>query len=302
MKRKTIIILVLTCIISLSLLYFLTDRTEAPVWPRTANLWTVGRYEMPQALWESGILKVDAYITNPAGLESGIHFNFELNEDYRYFIIRVFHCTTGLAHILNIALSNGEGFSMNFQFPQEEGVSHIIHAAEAWPEGEHSVSLYAWEMNINPYLHTGKAHVQVMAASSLEAVTEGLLPPPLDSLMTMRIVDERVGAKGATFLFENNSEHLIFQNHNYFIEKKQNDEWERLHWDARFNKEVWGGFITIRLETGESQIHEISWESLGELPPGFYRIILPRMIWRWENEKGMVFQQTIPLYIEFVIG
>ena len=41
--------------------------------------------------------------------------------------------------------------------------------------------------------------------------------------------------------------------------------------------------------------------NFSELSPGTYRLIVPRMMWHWVNDDGVMLYQTIPLSMEFTI-
>ena len=303
MKRALVfvILLVVAAIIVVGGL-FLRDMLFVNAQPHpTVDLWAEGRYEIPPPLMESGIIQVDTSITDPNIINEGAHFDFQLRGVFSYFKIVVFRSEPGLTPMLGIELSNGQHFFMSFAL--EEGASYIIYSAEPWPEGTHRVSLHNWAPRAeNTY---GEVHITILTATSLEAVKQGLTPPPQDSILVIEPVEGTIASYGGTFMLRNNSPYRISQNHNYYIERKVNGYWERILRRDEMLQEyvaVWAGGMQFSMGAGGVLVHSANWEGqIGRLPSGEYRIVVPRMSWRWTNDYRTTLTKTIPLHVEFTI-
>ena len=278
--------------------FILTWQTTTAHTPQTSSLGAIGRYKISQSLLEQGNMQVNSRITSMLHIgsrEQPLPFSFNICEHYQYFKLTVFHSNPVQSHfILNVELSTGEIFSMNYG--AEEGITQIIYSAEPWPAGTHYASLWATGWQVAPL---GYVDIQVVTANNLELITEDILPT-LDDILTIQAIENSITPQGANFKLKNHSNYEIHFNMNYFFEQKRNANWWR-RLDGQ-DGTGWIGFINIHLQPGEYMEHNVNWQRLGDFPPGEYRLAIPRMLWRWRNAGGIKLTKSIPLYAEFEIG
>jgi len=280
---------------------------------RVIDLWAEGRYKVDSDIVESGHLLADILIDDYRQIQDNFVIAFELTEAYQYFIVtlyretpEVFASEMAFVPSLFIQLFNGETgvgetFSMNIFM--EEGTTYIIYAASPWPVGTHLINLHYGEVSA-PDNTLDNVHVQIIAGDSVETLSKGLMPPELRGILTMEAITNSVTALGADFIITNHSPFNIWYNMNYTVEEKLNGKWEPVSGVGARGHSNWGfiDVLSIFLEPGEYFYHHVNWEAeLGALRAGEYRIKIPRMIWQWANDEGVVLRQTIPFVVEFVI-
>ena len=216
MKPRTSIALVLLLAAAVFTIYTLITTPAVPDQSNTIVLWTEGRYEISPSLWENSIVKADTSISDPLEIAEGVYFDFELYGDYRYFKITIF-ISTNSPTFLDVGLSNGEQIFTGYRF--EEGITYIIYTDEPWSEGVHYVFIRDISIH-SPFVTSGimnEVHVQIAVANCFTAISEGILPPPLDSILT---VESIVTSEEVTFIVRNHSAYDIHQDQNYHLQKK----------------------------------------------------------------------------------
>ena len=294
-----LLLLMVTAVISIYWFFMRTTPEHDHARPVAVSLWAEGRFEIPLLAQNPNTVRLNAHISEPAALNMGVPLNFELSGDDRYFVMTVYHSTPGLAHILSISLSNGDRFYMSH--PVDGGATHIIYSAESWPAGVHYVVISNANIYATPPDNAnGEVRVHVAAANNLDAVTVGLTPPPLNTIMTMEAVEGTLSPYGATFDIRNFTAYDVEQNHTCFIERQVNGSWQRVMVDEYEN--YWFGLLEISVAAGRVQLFRTNWGNrLGALDPGVYRLIVPYQYWRWVNDGGLVLRKAMPLSAEFVI-
>ena len=280
---------ILLLIIALLSIGFLTNiiRGNPQQTPNATNLWAVGRYEMPRALVQNGIKQADEIITS---ISEDKYFSFNVCEDYRYFKATVFRNNPGVAYIIYIKLSSGELFSMNAEM--EEGTTHIIYSQKQWPVGEHQLILSSmFEGNINPLVHTGYLHLQIVTSNNIQDIMQEITPPPLNEILTIS------PANHSNFKITNHSNNHIMQNLNHRIAKYVNNNWVPL--------DDYIGLLSINLPPKTNDLLYLQWvshENNLELESGRYKLIIQQMSWTWINPSGHPLTQIIPVTVEFEIN
>lgn len=280
LRNNPTLMMVLTfVIIAFVVIFFRMGQTQ----PRLTGLVAEGRYQMSGAMLESGVLLVDAHITNIANYQEGLTFEFGTGGEYRYFKITIFYYAYGRdLPSLFANLSNGE------QFSTWPGTTHIIYTAWPWSDGEHYITLFdIWDWD---YYNT-QTHIQVLVTSSLESITEGILPPPLSQIITVTQT-EYAGAAPHEVAFQitNHSQRHIAQSMNYFVERETRPG----VWEQQDN--VAFGLMRLDIPPGGSQIHISNMHNVGD---GSYRIRVHRFYTHWVNENGVALTRPFDLISEF---